>query len=356
MVNRIFGILVCIIFSNSLYVNAQDFQTKCNTYLIGKGFEIEEFVHSIAIQTFGEPTPVYCSPDIRSKVRTTIPFNTALNSASLITRHQLDSVQHYLGDKRWYSYTFKRTKWWQVNYNGIVGYVADWDVCEKQEQFDFLINEMNWDNGRIVSLKLPATEKQFVLDEVQFEYMHGYRIYPIKNSALPINSGNLYCFETYRESCPGATEYSIFHVDDFGFTKMISAFSTGEAGTFDEEIIYFPFRTKKGICLLNFERVARNEFSLEENDEKDRYSFPKNLGIPIQNCVIKTHHYTEYSSEEDGGDIEHETGEYTIEIIKNQPIIYTWNNEQLEELGSVYFLDRIDQLSQEIKMLKKKQQ
>lgn len=334
-------------------VQAQNFETTCNSYAVDKNFSVSEYVHPLLFIVFDEMAPLYCSPDFRSRVVAHIPFNTKVNSNVFIVRNQLDSTKKYIANKQWYDYTIRNTKWYQIEYNNVVGYIPEWSVCNREQPYDFLVNEYMREEQRLVRLKLPASDKSFVLDEIVMELMHGYRIIPIENCEL-VNEGQLFAFETYRESCPGATKYSIFHVTDNGFTQLLSSFSTGEAGTFDSEQIYLPFKGKDEVIrLYDFQEVVGVQFDNSKLSKDDIFDLPKNIGIPIAKSIVKTHSYTETIWDKEGNPIELDNGEYKVNVIEDAPEVYKWNNGKLKEMSVLDFINQVNQLSKELKKIKK---
>ncbi|MFT5818858.1 MAG: hypothetical protein ACI8ZM_000079 [Crocinitomix sp.] len=184
------------------------------------------------------------------------------------------------------------------------------------------------------------------MSSIRLPYMHGYRLRISHQNGLA-NSGLLIAYETFRQSCPGASNTTLIILNKTGFKKVISNFSTGEAGTFDSETVYYPLRlTDSTVKLIAADHIIHNGMDFEKVNLKAvvGYPYPEQIGVPIERLIVKTRSYTENVLDDNGAELMDENNNYQVKVIHEEPIFYEWIGEELIELGSNYYLDRMDSL------------
>lgn len=74
---------------------------------------------------------------------------------------------------------------------------------------------------------------------------HGAELQILPDVVLP-GAEVVVAVRTWRESCPGATAWTVFAITDGGLSTVASTFSTGEGGWYTQEDLYLPTRQAGG--------------------------------------------------------------------------------------------------------------
>ncbi len=339
-----------LLFLTGLKSIAQDYYyTNCDSFKIDDGFVIteqdeHEFKHSFSVRTF-----VYCSPDSTQTPLGFVNFNTTLTTLETVSHIRKDSFVMYSDRPSEYRYIYHSSNWKKVNFRGGVGYVKANDLADEyypNGQFLLQSNRKNYGEG--VQLKAISAEPKMKrsLDKITLPFMHGYRLQTSSDNGLK-NSGLLIIYETFRQSCPGASSINLVLLNKNGFHNLISSFSTGEAGMFEHETIYYPLKLANASIKL----IAVSDIMYAQNEENELnlntisgYPYPNHIGIPIEQLIVKTKSYTENILDENGKELMDENSNYRVNIINEEPVFYEWNGDELIELGSLYYLNRMDSL------------
>ncbi len=329
---------------------AQDYYyTNCDSFQIDDEFVVteqdeHEFKHSYAERAF-----VYCSPDSTQEPLGFVNFNTTLTTLETVSHVRRDSFIMYSNRPNEYRYIYHSSSWKKINFRGGFGYVKANDLADEYyPNGQFLLQSNRKSYGEGVQLKAISAEPKMrrSLDKITLPFMHGYRLETCRDNGLK-DSGLLLIYETFRQSCPGASSTNLVLLNEDGFHNLISNFSTGEAGMFEHETIYYPIKlandSVKLIAVSDIMYVLREENGLNLN-EVSGYPYPNHIGIPIERLIVKTKSYTENILDENGKELMDENSNYRVNIINEEPVFYEWNGDKLIELGSLYYLSRVDSL------------
>ncbi|NOQ74603.1 MAG: hypothetical protein GQ574_21505 [Crocinitomix sp.] len=330
--------------------SAQDYYyTQCDSFKIDDTFKVVERDEAEARRSFSERTFVYCSPDSTHNAVGFVNFNTSLTTLELISHVKKDSFIFNSSRPNEYRYKYHFSNWKKINFRGGFGYVKETDLADDyNEEGQFLLQKkINGFNGTEIQLKAISSEpnSKKSLSSIGLPYMHGYRIRICHENGLA-NSGLLIAYETFRQSCPGASNTTLIILNETGFKKIISNFSTGEAGTFDSETVYYPIRLADGaIKLIPGDYIIYNGMDFEKVDlnKIEGYPYPEQIGVPIERLIVKTRSFTEnILDENDVVQLKDDNYSYKVKVINEEPFFYEWNGEELIELGSNYYLNQLD--------------
>ena len=344
-------LLILFILSTAFNSVAQQYYyTECDSFLIGDEFKISEQEEHEFKRSYSERTFVYCSPDLNSERLGFVNFNTTLTTLETVSHVRKDSFNMYSNRPTEYQYKYDITNWNKINFRKGVGYIQETDLAfEVNEEGPFLVNFTKINHDRSIELKAISSEPQSrgSLDKLKLPLLHGYQIKLCAFNGLA-QSGTLIAYETYRESCPGTSITHLIILNKNGFTDLISTYSTGEAGLFDSESVYFPIKTESGEIKLIAESYLTNHYI--ENGKVNLkeiagFPYPSIIGIPIERLVVKKRSYTEEITDENGEPLYDENENYRVNVIHEEPVFYEWDGTDLIELGSNYYLNRLDDLS-----------
>lgn len=340
--------LLITFFLAVLNSTAQDYYyTQCDSFRIDDNFKVIEHNEHEFKHSFSERTFVYCSPDSTREPLGFVNFNTTLATVETISHVRLDSFVMYSNRPNEYRYKHHFFNWKKINFRNGFAYVKETDLAhEYSEEGQFLLQN---NNGWGIQLKAISSESNIKssLNSIHLPLMHGYRLRICHQNGLA-NSGLLIAYETFRQSCPGASNTFLIIINEDGLKKLTSNFSTGEGGMFDSEAVYFPLKLTDGsVRLIEGEHIIHNGMDFEEVNlkEMEGFPYPKHIGVPIERLIVKTKSYTENIFDENGKELMDENDNYQVKVIHDEPIFYEWNGQELIELGSSYYLDRLDSLT-----------
>ncbi|HSI89592.1 MAG TPA: hypothetical protein VK927_00680 [Adhaeribacter sp.] len=313
------------------------YQTSCNSYLKSPLFFANPVKQNKQRHTFNETTLLYCSPDTSSQVLDTLPFNTPVRLQELVTIYTADTSYQteYLQQTNRHPTIRKKLigQFYKITYRQQTGYIkmsglANEDLVHR----GFLAGPGVADGRSTIIIKSFDKEAPSVIKHVYgFEYLsHGHNLmFPIYNGLK--DSGKLIRYRTYRQSCPGANLNEFVIYNQNGFTKLLSGFSTGEAGEFEYETIYLPMKFPNDKVLLVANADLENILNYQTGG-LHVYDYPKHLNVPIDQLIVKTREYTEPILDKDGEYVMVDDYEVKVKVIKEKPKFYKWDGRKLTEV------------------------
>ena len=330
----------------AINTSAQEYYySSCDSFLIGDKFKIVENDQSEIKHSFSERTYVYCSPDSTRQPLGFVNFNTQLSTIETVSHIRRDSFVMYSNRPTEYTYTYHFSNWKKINFRKGFGYVKATDLADEyHEEGQFLIQ--SYRSGNILKAISSDRKNKGSLSRIELPSFHGYRIRICHQNGLA-NSGLLIAYETFRQSCPGASNITLIILNENGFSELVSSFSTGEAGMFEQESIYYPLiMADSSVKLIAANHIIYNGVDFESVDynEVPGYMYPENIGIPIERLVVKTKSYTENILDKYGAELIDKNGVYKVNEIHEAPVFYEWNGDALIELKSDYYLSRLDSI------------
>jgi len=287
------------------------FVTECDT-IPSKLLKISRKRNSF--QTFEKQTYVYCSPSSESQIIDSISFNTKLRNWKSITRSYKPKIIDRDGKK---VNIYKRNEnWLLMTNNNKTGYVSENNMALKKLGSKILFGEINNEHGyKIISIG----EGNRIIDSLKLKRNHGYNIELINYNGLEYSNG-IIKYQEFREACPGGGSTTLISINKDGKLTKIISYSYDTMGN---SKIYFPLKFESGNILLVLNGNINQIFDSYKG-KMNVYEYPKNLGIPIEQLIIK-------SNVEFAGDIEG-LSEDEIEIKSSQTNFYQWNGTELKKI------------------------
>ncbi len=301
------------------------YRTACDSFVIKYNYQISDAGKSAI--TFTNYTPIYCTPAKRKDTINWLPFNTRINVIQTLKLPNEQGISE---------------QWFKIKYRDKIGFVLNNGMALSGGNSHYLIGRSphNHYNAMLISLE-PGLENS-PKDTCYLNYMHAHRDDLLRFNGLDF-SKNIIHVTSFRESCPGATSHEFIRLDDEGnLTKIISSYSTGEMGYFDEEQIYFPLKFESGKTLL----VANGEIDFIFNTssgELNTFEYPNEPGIPINQLIVKTKKYTEdclqkYTNRQNLVEKTYfveaeENGEMKqVRVFEEKPQFYKWDGTELKQI------------------------
>jgi len=325
------------------------FYTECDSYLLDDFFKVNTDIEKETYRVFSENAFVYCGPSTDAEQLGSLRFNTKVTATALIKRTKVDSFITYSGQfKRYTKYTVN-IKWLKIKYNHKEAFILYSDLADYYNlKHKFLLGQggENQDYPKVIKAIKGNRNSHSVADSYGFSEMHGSAIEVIKNNGLQ-NSGTLICYETYRESCPGATKFELIVLKNSHFYPLLTSYSTGEVGTFDTEEVYLPILHKDGVVKLTpiSHFYLRYNSSIQLDSSYTGFNYPKNIGVPLENLIVKTHSYTELILDKNGEPIMDKNDNFKVTVITESPTYYAWNGDKLRLIGAEDYISQIDSLT-----------
>jgi hypothetical protein len=311
--------------------------TDCDSFAVDDDFIVKEINKDEVKKVFASETFIYCSPDEKSKIMGSLAFNSQLNITELIRRYRNDTIFSTNSKTHIKSiqeiYRAEPEEWYKILYGQDTAYIKKEDLAlEDYSCYNFLVGIKSTKDVKTIELRSFDENNKYQIKATFAlkDFIHGYEIQFLPFNGLK-NSGQIIRYRTFRTSCPGAEHNEFVVYNQNGFTKLLSAFSTGEEESFDEETIYLPLKFDNGKILLVANGDLKNIFNVQTT-ELNVLPYPKKLKVPIEQLIIKTKEYTETILNSKGEPVVENEDEEKVKVIKEKPKYYKWDGTLLIEL------------------------
>lgn len=239
------------------------------------------------IVAFNNNALMYCQPDTTSRLLDTFNFN------ELITSEPLE-----------HSYFNQGMYWHKIKDGNNIGYMRLADICDpKRTYFLYYSNKklrvgfelVTDSNGsrEMVAAKIFETETNKIIStSIIGPYVSTFDFGV--NTYTPINKNGLLYYSSSMESCPGWTYEGFYAVNGDSVILLADGSSEGEGVYYDVDVIYLP-------TYIGYRKIALMPGGRNEGFNLDSFPYPKDIGVPIENLIVK---FSE-GADEDSTGMEH---------------------------------------------------
>lgn len=278
---------------------------------------------------FKKDTYLYLSTKANSKVIDTLKFNSKLNILKEYPNHYLVCTGYgksgYIKKVEVYLYTSsasrKGTKDDEyIDDNYLIG-VSQYKAVKNKEYGDNVLKIIKVDS------------KNKVLDTFTDSLpVSGFEVKHIYNSALNNAQTLFYLSYSYYDEIGNSFDH--FVIDNGKrISRLILASSSGDGGYSDFSNIYLPVRLTNGNKIV----LAKNGvLSIDESTARPEiYTYPKDIGVPINELVVLEKGAAELIDDEKGDSKYNEDGTIAQDISIYETIYYRWDGNKLTQVKSI---------------------
>lgn len=313
------------------------YRTSCGEYNLNPLFSLEKS-EPHETRVFVEQASLHCSPNSSSDILDTLPFNASVFATDRIRISEMDTLYstEVATGKRTAIDIFANEKevWILVEYQGKSGYLINTDLAAYYQYYpNFLAGFIGKGNEtQMVLRSFDEAEPNNIIQSYSCQmYFSAFEVRNQLYKGLD-NPGDIVCYSTYTQSCPSTlyNEYISLHNGQFRF--ITSDISSGESNLYEIETTYFPLKFGNGTILLVANGDAEHIFNFQ-SATLNTYNYPPQIGIPIEQLVVKTGEYSEQILDNNGEPMMDENENYKVKIVKGQPMYYQWDGQNLVKVN-----------------------